>query len=326
MRLYDNDHANHTVNLKNLLEYSQGYANTTATNQLFYLDTNSHAEERSAQAAFNRGFAMRKAILGASSTVNVEIPLNRYSFFEAFENVLMPNTRVEIELTLESDANVIWQAGANCRIKILNMQLFVPRLTFTSEGQKHYISQYLKPKKFSYLREVIMESNSSRNASGTFKITSGIAKPRYVFVWINNDSTKDDQTKNPFLYNTFSVGNQKTLENCHLEISNGIKYPENEYEGSSISRIYHDVLKYVHAHDDFSGSTLLTRSNFSTIYPFIFFNLAYQKLDIKNGTTKMEFKYKLSGPTNEDYTVYALVLYEQDIELTQSNGKLMLRS
>lgn len=34
-------------------------------------------------STFNKGFSTRKALLGTSTTVNCEIPLNRYSFFEA---------------------------------------------------------------------------------------------------------------------------------------------------------------------------------------------------------------------------------------------------
>ena len=78
--------------------------------------------------------------------------------------------------------------------------------------------------------------------------------------------------------------------------------------------------------NDFKGGTLLTRPNFSTIFPFIYFNLENQKLDIKDGTTKLTFKYKLSAGTDADYSVYALVLYEQNIELVQSNGKVLLRA
>ena len=42
--------ANQSVNIKNLLEYNSSYASSTATNQLFYLDTNRNAEENSTKA------------------------------------------------------------------------------------------------------------------------------------------------------------------------------------------------------------------------------------------------------------------------------------
>ena len=86
----------------------------------FYLDTSRNAEKREFEvsgtnqlakriAAYNKGFALRKALLGTSCTVNTEIPLNRYSFFEMLDDELLPNTRVE--MNFESDGNLIWQAG-----------------------------------------------------------------------------------------------------------------------------------------------------------------------------------------------------------------------
>ena len=103
-----------------------------------------------------------------------------------------------------------------------------------------------------------------------------------VFVWISNDNNQDAQTANPFLYNTFSVANGRTLTSCHLEVGNGNLYPENEYHPSTeMSRIYRDVIKYVHAVNELNGGTLLNRTNFSTIFPFIYFNFENQKQDIK---------------------------------------------
>ena len=92
-KVYDCNDANHAVNIKNLLDYSPSYANKTASNEFFILDTSRNAEEREFEvggtdqlakrrAAYNKGSALRKALLGTSYTVNTEIPLNRYSSFE----------------------------------------------------------------------------------------------------------------------------------------------------------------------------------------------------------------------------------------------------
>ena len=91
------------------------------TNQFFFLDINRSAEERPAQAAYNKGFAQRKALLGSSSNMNVEISVNRYSSFEGLDNELLPNMRVGIIFDLESDANLIWQVGADCRVVFTRM-------------------------------------------------------------------------------------------------------------------------------------------------------------------------------------------------------------
>ena len=196
-KVYDLNDANHCVNIKNLLEYSPSYADTTATNEFYYLDTSRNADDREFVASgvnqlakrrdtYNKGFAARKALLGTSSTVSTEIPLNRYSFFEVLRDELLPNTRLELNLELESDGNRIWRdaGGADCRVVVTKMQLLVPRITFNSEGQSLYASKFIANKKWTYLREEIMRSNSSQQRSGHFNITSGISKPRHVFVFI----------------------------------------------------------------------------------------------------------------------------------------------
>ena len=103
--VYSCNYANHVVNIKNLLEYNPSYAQSVATNEFYFLDTSRAAEERPAQATYNKGFHQRKLLLGASATVNCEIPLNRYSFIEALEDKLLPNTKIELNIEIEKDAN-----------------------------------------------------------------------------------------------------------------------------------------------------------------------------------------------------------------------------
>ena len=53
-KVYDCNNANYSVNIKNLLEYSPQYANSTATKEFFYLDSNRNAEERAAEDDYNK--------------------------------------------------------------------------------------------------------------------------------------------------------------------------------------------------------------------------------------------------------------------------------
>lgn len=62
------------------------------------------------------------------------------------------------------------------------------------------------------------------------------------------------------------------------------------------------------------------RSNFSTLFPFVSFDLTKQKMDIKDGVTKLAFHYELSGNTGADYNVYSLVLHEREVELDKKGG------
>ena len=327
-QLYDCNAANHCVNIKNMLEDAPAYVESLATNEYFYVDTNRHAQEDKTNANYNKGFADRKKLLGTSSVVNTEIPLNRYSFFESLEDELLPNTKVELHVKIEDDGNVIWQAGANCRVVITRMQLIVPRVTFNSEGQELYMSTYLKPHKWTYLRENIGRSNSSTQRAGNFRISNGISKPRHVSVFIINDASISNQTANPFPYNAFSVSTDpQTLVKCHLEVGNGNKYPDVEYTPEAdLTRVYRDVMSYAHKVSEFQFGSLLNVTNYKQLFPFIYFDLTHQKQDIRDGVTTLMFKYELSGTTATPYSIYAITLYEQEVELYQSDKKILIRS
>ena len=136
--VYECDHANQCINIKNLLEYNPSYAKSIGTNEYYFLDTSRHTEvdkytkrqvshRRNAantgdqpglmigdvNANYNKGFAARKLLLGGSAEVNCEIPLNRYSFFEELQDKLLPNMRIDLDIEIDSDKNLIWRGGAD---------------------------------------------------------------------------------------------------------------------------------------------------------------------------------------------------------------------
>ena len=259
--VYELDHANQCVNIKNLLEYNPSYAKSTGTNEYQFLDTSRHTDvnkytkrevthRRNAanngdepglmlddvNPDYNKGFAGRKVLLGASAEVNCEIPLNRYSFFEELQDKLLPNMRIDLDIEIDSDKNLIWRGGADdaagtsYRLVIKRLQLFIPRLIFNSEGQKLYMENYLKPYKWTYLKEIVETMNPTNHKTGHFRVTNGIKKPRHVFVFFINNDSLDNQKQNPFLYDTFKLSsNDTTLRRCYLEVGNGNDYPRLHY-------------------------------------------------------------------------------------------------
>ena len=344
--VYSCNYANHIVNIKNLLEYNPSYAESVATNEFYYLDTSRNADRleftinntnvtgganvvKGRNADYNKaGFAVRKVILGNSATVRCEIPLNRYSFFESLDDKLLPNTKIELNIELESDGNLIWRAGGNdCRVILTRFQLFVPRITFNKKGQEIYLKNYLKPYKWMYLNEVVERSNNSQRQTGHFRITNAISKPRHVFVFGINTANIDSQTANPFLYNTFNLPNNANISSCYLEVGNGNEYPDIHFKpATDPARVFREVMGYVYANNDFQGGTLLNRTNFGSLFPFVYFDLTKQKMDIKDGVTKLSFHYDLSNNPDADYNIYALVLHERVAEIEQQGGKLLLRA
>ena len=148
-----------------------------------------------------------------------------------------------------------------------------------------------------------------------------------MYLYFNTPNI-DSQTANPFLYNTFSVSTDpRTLDRCYLEVGNGNEYPDIHYKPSSDpSRVFRDVISYVYANNVFQGGTLLNRQNFENVFPFVYFDLTKQKLDIKDGVTKLAFHYELSGATAANYNISALVLHEREAEIEKKSGKLLLRT
>ena len=346
--VYDCQDANQATNIKNLLEYSKGYSESQGKNEFFYLDTirntginkfgtlnidaGGGAVAIPIAANYNSGFAARKAQLVNNAVVNVEIPLNRYSFFESLHGEILPNSRFDIQIELESDNDLVWRTGgADCRVVLTKFELIVPRLIFNADGKILYFKNYVnitEPKKWTYLKELIHKQNSTQQQSGNFRITTGVNRPRHVFVFIINDVSINSQTNNKFLYNTFSVSTDpRTLTSCYLEVGNGKRYPEVQYKPTEEpTRVFRDVLKYVHANSEYSDDTLLNRSNFGSIFSLIHFDLTKQPKDVRDGMTKLSFHYELSGATATAYSCYALVLNEQDVELRMIDNKLILRS
>ena len=314
--VYQCNHANHVVNIKNLLEFDTSFAQSVATNEFYFLDTkrypinkkyltrqvqhgrnnaNSGWEARlfidKENNRYNEGIEKRKKQMGNSSIVNCEIPLNRYSLFEALKERILPDSRFELNMEFESDNNLIWRSGNDvCRVIITKLQLFIPQNTLITK---------MFPK--SFLNEFVTNSSYLRQKEGNFLITNEISKPRHVFIFIVNNANFDSQTSNPFFYQTFNVANNRKLTRCYIQTNEKV-IPNIHYKPSTEpSRVFRDVMS-------FSNGTLLNRDNFETLFPFIYF-----KLPNLEDKTKLSFHYELSGETNADYTIFAIVLHEKNL-------------
>ncbi|PFX21554.1 Terminal uridylyltransferase 4 [Stylophora pistillata] len=140
--VYDTDNLHKVINLKNLLECSDDYSRSVAKNSLRYLD----ADHRIANANQNIGFEARRLLTTGNNNVNVDIPLNRYSFFEELEDRMLPPMQLQFTLTLLSDANLVWKAAAadDGRVVINRFLLWVPRLIPKDTLYQQFLSNFMK--------------------------------------------------------------------------------------------------------------------------------------------------------------------------------------
>ena len=318
--IYDTNNLYLVTFAKNLLEYSDDYARSVAKNSLWYLDT-----ADSSVAAANPNFEARRLLTANRQLVNVTIPLNRYSFFEELEGRMLPPMQLDFEIDLTTDAEVFYGAADTFRLTIDRFYLWVPRLEPKDALMSKFLSDYQKPTKWTYLREMYQRSDLT-NSSGDFRISASIDKVKYVFVYLQRDKT-NDMTANPCIFDTFKLNagdNNITLLNCRLEYGNGVFYPELDYDSDSKSRIFSDLMNYSWKKNDYNTGAQLNIANFTSLYPLIFFDLSYQADQVSRDPKQLMLKYRINTNDGDNFRVHAIVLYEKDVVIDKVGDQLVI--
>ena len=146
---------------------SQDYANTSASSEYFYLDTGDTTVKDADNVSYNKGFAIRTALVLAGKTQNSIIPFNKFSF--RLERNLLPPSQIQISPKLTDDATLIYRNnGVDAgKVIVTKLVLWIPRMVFNSYGlnfvkitiQKQ--NGYILQKWCKYLRIVSKERQHS---------------------------------------------------------------------------------------------------------------------------------------------------------------------
>ena len=326
--VYNNTRANESSNVLSVLKYTKSYADTVGKDQFFYLDSSTGtAEPRPAQALYNEGFAKRKILTDDAAVNNISIPLNLYSYFAAFKNNLHPNIKTNILLTLENDNNIIFKnAGApDSKVILTKLRLWVPKIIFNGVGLKAYLEDYLKPKKWIYQKEH-HEIKQSGATNDSFRISTGIRRPRHVFIWAVPTLSCNNPGANIFTFGISNIGGNRAYARAQLEMNNSMFYPQLEMTSTEESRLYRALMSYSSAYNDFLSGSLIDRKNFRELFGVLYFDLRNQGDDVKDSVVSLTFRYQLTGNPAGNYTLNALVLHEKEIELYTSSGKLLIKA
>ena len=320
--VYDTDNLHKVTFVKNLLEYSDDFSRSVAKNSLWYLDTSNLI----ANANQNTGFEARR-LLTTGNAVNVAIPLNRYSFFEELNGRILVPMQLQINIELQNDDELLYQAAAADagRVGIDRFLLWIPKLTPKDSLMSKFISEFQKPSKWTYLREMYAMSPPSQT-SGFFQISSSIDNVKSVFVYLQRAKSNNAET-NPYEYDTFKLNadnDNSHLTTCRLEYGNGIFYPEAEYDTESKIRIFNDLMSYAYRKNDYNSGTQLNIANYNSLYPLIYFDLSYQSERVTRDPKQLIFRYKLNIPSAANVNVHAVVLYEEMVVVDKVGNELVI--
>ena len=216
--------------------------------------------------------------------------------------------------------------GTARRIVVRMFELWVPQIRPTSVGQKLVNENFLKPTQWTYMQEVLHTSSSRRDARGTWLITPGVENPKHVFVFFQQTRKQNALTQNPYLFDTFDLDGDDSakLSTCRLEYGTTF-YPEVEYDEDNANQIYLDLIDFRYRKNDYNSGTQLQVTNFSSLYPIIYFDLRATKPSMTDDPKKLAVHYKLNEVANlHDYTIYAAVLNEKEFVIKQLGNELVV--
>ena len=324
--LYEGSDIHKVVFIKNLIDFSDGFSRSVAKNQFWYLD--SDATTVTDGNATNAKMRARALLSHEGETVQTIIPLNRYSFFEGLSDRLLPPMQLEFEVVLQEDREMIFQNdGTARRIVVRRLELWVPQLQFTGQGQTLGNENFLRPTQWKYLKEVLHYSSPRRDANGSWLITPAVKNPKHVFVFLQQTRKQNSYTQNPYIFDTFNIDgdNSARLVTCRLQYGTSF-YPELDYDHDFKIRILNDLINFRYRKNDYNTGAQLQLANFQELYPIIYFDLRNTIYESVTGDgKKLEFHYRLNEAANaQDYNIFAAVLYEEEFVLKQIGNELVV--
>ena len=331
--VYDSDNIHRTVNVKNLLEYSDDFSRSVAKNSFWYLDT----EDSTANT--NLGFEARRVLTqarqnngnGGAKSVNETIPLNRYSFFEELEDKMLPPMQLTFELDLNDDDEIIHKANAadDGRVVVTRFHLWLPRMVPKDSEYGEFVKDFLKPIKWTYMKDMYIQSANTRAVQNMFQISPAIDNVKHVLIYLQrtNGPNDEESERTPYIFDTFklnSADNNSSLASCRLEYGNSTFYPELEYDADSKVRIFNDLMSYAFRKNDLNTGTQLNIHNFTSIYGLVYFDLTYQKEAVTRDPKQLILNYRLNAAPTANVRAHAIVFYENEVIVNKVGNELMI--
>jgi len=331
-----------TYMVKSLLHYSEDFARSSGTNELYFKDTGNLGADADARRAFdhaesdgnafdantlvinenplyNSGFVARKARTNNAAEVTAIIPLASLFGFCGVDRVMSGN-QIAIELTrsprpdhLHKDA-----AAAGGAVLIKHCSLWTPRILPNAEVELALksalgggvVSDYQFPTYNSYV-----SSNLTTNAgSNVYKVLTQNEKILHCFVLLRKSITSQDDAK------------QLTRDEINtLEVRlNGRTYPSRRYDNLRSEegkvRSYFELLNYMNRGDDYSSGIQLSYEEWKTrsIYSF---DLSSQSENWSKSPSTLEVAASLeasAGAADRQWVV--CVISERSVQVNYSGS------
>ena len=321
---------NYAMTTKNLMEMSNEYITTAGKRMFLYpslkngtsitkytMDTTTNTVKTD-NPLYNANY--HKRMILTKSTIDMIIPLNTMEFFQSMKNTLIPPTKVEVTVDIEQDDILIYRnGGTDAKIVIKDIFLCYEKLTLSAANRLLYTKFLSSQQIINFYRESIVFQTSLKNREKNIILYETINKPRELFVWFSNTQNRTGKQS----YDSFQIDtNTMAIVNANIVINDNIHVPLTPYNCSTRSiQAYNELLKYM-TDKNKRESTFIDYELFKTKYMILYFDLKNNITDtLRNSYCKIEFKYILNDEPANEYTIYSLMLHEDQYKISLINGK-----
>lgn len=201
------------------------------------------------------------------------------------------------------------------RVGVTRLYLWLPKLIPKDSLYSHFVSEFLKPTNWTYMRDVHNEFANTRAIQNMFQINPAIDNVKHVFIYLQRERGPNnaESERSPYIFDTFKLhaadGNS-SLSSCRLEYGNNVFYPELEHDGDSKIRIFNDLMSYAFRKNDYNTGTQLNLHNFTSLYGLIYFDLSYQKEVVTRDPKQLILHYCLNTAPTAKIKAHSVVFYE----------------
>ena len=252
-------------------------------------------------AAYNVNYHKRMNL--TRSTLDVIIPLNNMEFFQSMRDILIPPTKVEITIDIESDDILIYKDSGvdDGKVTIKDIFLCYEKLTL-STADKLLCTKFLSSSQtINFYRESINTQTLLKHREKNIILYETASKPRELFVWFSYTENRSSQDNNSFNIDT----NNLKIINASVVINDNRHIPITPF--NCVIRgieAYNELLKYM-TEKNKRESTFIDYELFKSKYMTLYFDIKNNLSDVlRNSYCKIKLKYILKDKQANDYSVY----------------------
>jgi len=324
-----NELSNHCNHLKSLLGFSSDYANSVGSNMGVSPDTSTHNSDANClkpvnadqtyNETHNKGFYDRRKLITGNNVgdvVSFLIPLTH--LFGSAVNKVMINNSYSIEFTRNSDVECLYGAdSANCKIRINELSLWLPRITPSPLVQAEVLSQISAGITSPYMFETwsCYDSNDfAGNSSITQRVISQSERPVWVFTYATLATTA--QVNSPY----------HTPLNCLKRVQcrvNGKLMPSIEYndldKSRGRSRAYNDLVQYSTDYLESKDGLLVNRDDYVNNL-IVAFDVRALPENLARSGNVVEILATAGAPIGANVRLHTVVVSHKGFDLTYGGG------